>query len=145
MPVCFQLVVDCSDADRLARFWADALHYELAPAPAGFDTWQAFYRHLGLADDEIVEGADRISDPDGGGPRIWFHVVDEPKVVKNRLHLDIHASGSRPLAERRQRVDEEAARLVGLGASTTGPLSRDDLDHYAVGMQDPEGNEFDIN
>jgi hypothetical protein len=147
MPVRFQLVVDCSDADRLARFWAEALHYELAPAPTGFDTWQAFYRHLGLSEEEIVDGADRISDPDGEGPSIWFHVVDEHKVVKNRLHLDIHASGdrARPLAERRQRVDEEAVRLMGLGASTTGPLSRDDLDHYAVGMRDPEGNEFDIN
>jgi hypothetical protein len=24
-------------------------------------------------------------------------------------------------------------------------LSEDGLDHYAVGMKDPEGNEFDIN
>ncbi len=39
MPVRFQLVIDCADADRLARFWAAALGYELAPAPAGFATW----------------------------------------------------------------------------------------------------------
>jgi hypothetical protein len=70
-------------------------------------------------------------------------------VVKNRLHLDIHASGERtdPFETRRKRVDAEASRLAGLGATITGALSEDgdELDHYAVGMKDPEGNEFDIN
>ncbi len=33
----------------------------------------------------------------------------------------------------------------GLGATITGALAEEGLDHYAVGMQDPEGNEFDIN
>jgi len=27
----------------------------------------------------------------------------------------------------------------------TGALAEEGLDHYAVGMKDPEGNEFDIN
>ena len=86
-------------------------------------------------------------DPRGDGPRIWFHVMPDAKVVKNRLHLDIHVSGSRsdPLATRMQRVDAEAKRLTDLGATLIGALSEDGLDHYAVGMQDPEGNEFDIN
>jgi hypothetical protein len=30
-------------------------------------------------------------------------------------------------------------------ARHSGPLGADGLDHYAVGMKDPEGNEFDIN
>jgi hypothetical protein len=66
---------------------------------------------------------------------------------RNRLHLDIHVSGSRsdPLATRRQRVDAKAKRLTDLGASSTGALSAEGLDHYAIGMKDPEGNEFDIN
>jgi hypothetical protein len=79
-------------------------------------------------------------------------MVPEDKVVKNRLHLDVHASGgagttdrSVPLATRAQRVDAEARRLTDLGATCTGALSADGLDHYAVGMKDPEGNEFDIN
>jgi hypothetical protein len=66
--------------------------------------------------------------------------------------LDVHASGGRstadrnvPLATRRQRVDAEARRLADLGATITGALSADGLDHYAMGMKDPEGNEFDIN
>jgi hypothetical protein len=44
-----------------------------------------------------------------------------------------------------QRVDAEARRLADLGATLTGALSADGLDHYAIGMKDPEGNEFDIN
>src|SRR5471030_2493434 len=39
MPVRYQLVIDCADPDLLARFWAAALGYELAPVPAGFATW----------------------------------------------------------------------------------------------------------
>jgi hypothetical protein len=34
---------------------------------------------------------------------------------------------------------------VDLGATFTVVLGGDGLDHYAVGMKDPEGNEFDIN
>ncbi|HEU5356679.1 MAG TPA: VOC family protein [Actinocrinis sp.] len=41
--------------------------------------------------------------------------------------------------------DAEAERLVGLGAIRTVTLYQEGLDHYAVGMKDPEGNEFDIN
>jgi hypothetical protein len=147
VPVRYQLVVDCSDPDRLARFWAAALGYELAPAPAGFGSWNDFYRDLGVPEEDLVDGADRISDPDGHGPSIWFQVVLDAKMVKNRLHLDIHASGARsdPIESRKKRVDAEARRLAGLGAVITGAFSEEGLDHYAVGMRDPEGNEFDIN
>ena len=73
--------------------------------------------------------------------------LGDAKVVKNRLHFDIHASGERtdPVDTRRMRVDAEATRLAGLGATITGALSEEGLDHYAVGMKDPEGNEFDVN
>lgn len=147
MPVGFQLVVDCADPDRLARFWAAALGYELAPPPAGFATWDDHYRDLGVPEDELGVGADRISDPRGHGPAIWFQIVPDAKVVKNRLHIDIHASGARtdPLETRRERVDAEARRLVDLGATVVRVLFQDGLDHYAVALKDPEGNEFDIN
>jgi hypothetical protein len=146
VPARFQLVIDCADPDRLARFWAAALGYELAPVPAGFATWNDFYREMGVPEEVLVDGADRISDPEGHGPSIWFHALPDAKVVKNRLHLDIRASGewTDPLETRRKRVDAEASRLAGLGATITGPLSDEGL-HYAVGMKDPEGNEFDIN
>lgn len=127
MPVRFQLVIDCADPDRLARFWAAALGYELAPVPDGFATWNDFYRELGVPEEVLVEGADRISDPEGHGPGIWFHAVPDVKAVKNRLHLDIHASGTwtDPIGIRRDRVDAEARRLASLGAPITGALSEE--------------------
>jgi hypothetical protein len=149
MPARFQLVMDCNDPELLARFWAAALGYVLEPPPEGFATWDDWRRDIGLPDSELGIGTDSIIDPRGDGPRIWFHVLPDAKVVKNRLHLDIHASGfpSRldPLATRIQRVDAEARRLADLGATLTVVMSADGLDHYAVGMTDPEGNEFDIN
>ena len=70
--------------------------------------------------------------------------MPEPKSVKNRLHLDLKLSGGRavPLPERRARIEAEAARLEAMGASRLRVLSQDGLDHYAVVMADPEGNEF---
>lgn len=50
-----------------------------------------------------------------------------------------------PIATRKQRVDAEALRLTGLGATMVKVLEEEGLDHYAVAMTDPEGNEFDIN
>jgi hypothetical protein len=154
MPARFQLVVDCTAAEPLARFWAAALRYVLEPPPEGFTTWDDWRRDIGLPDSELGVGTDSIIDPRGDGPRIWFHAVPDAKVVKNRLHFDIHASTDGPYASgirniplevRKQRVDAEAERLVNLGATITGALSADGLDHYAVGMKDPEGNEFDVN
>ena len=103
MPVRFQLVIDCADPDLLANFWAAALGYVLEPAPAGFETWNDYWREVGVPEDELFDGADCIVDPDGAGPRIWFQVVPDVKGVKNRLHLDLHVPD----------VEAEAARLEG--------------------------------
>ena len=35
--------------------------------------------------------------------------------------------------------------LVALGATQLRSIAEEGLDHYAVAMADPEGNEFDIN
>jgi Glyoxalase-like domain len=147
MAVRFQLVIDCADPDLLARFWAAALGYELEPPPTGFASWDDYWREVGVPEADLGIGADCIIDPDGGGPRIWFQVVPEHKTVKNRLHLDIQVSGGRvvPIQTRRQRVDAEARRLAALGARMVGVLSQEGIDHYGVAMNDPEGNEFDIN
>ena len=147
MAVSFQLVIDCTDPERLARFWAAALRYEVEPPPDGFASWDDYWRDMGVPDEDLGIEADSIIDPGGAGPRIWFQVVPEPKTVKNRLHLDICASGGRavPIATRRQRVDAEARRLTALGATMIKVLAEEGLDHYAVAMKDPEDNEFDIN
>src|SRR6202050_361373 len=115
MAARFQLVIDCQDPELLARFWAAALGYVLEPPPAGFAIWDDWRRDIGLPDSELGIGAESIIDPRGEGPRSWFHRRPHAKVVKNRLHPDIHASGfpgrSDPLAPRVQRVDAEARRL----------------------------------
>ena len=145
--VRYQLVIDCAAPDRMARFWAAALHYDLEPPPDGFETWDDYYRDLGLGEEDLGIGEDSIIDPSGDGPRIWFQQVPEGKTIKNRLHLDIAAGGGRsvPIETRRARVEAEAERLVGLGATLVRTLAEPGLDHVAVAMTDPEGNEFDIN
>jgi hypothetical protein len=143
----FQLVIDCADPDKLARFWASALGYDLEPPPDGFATWDDYYRDLGLPEEFIGNGEDSIIDPAGRGPRIWFQVVPESKSIKNRLHIDISVGGGRdvPMEVRRQRIKAEAERLTALGAVVVDDEYDDSVDHYAIGMRDPEGNEFDIN
>ncbi|HYJ67274.1 MAG TPA: VOC family protein [Nocardioidaceae bacterium] len=147
MAVKYQLVIDCTSPEPLAHFWAEALHYVIAPPPTGFDSWDDFFRSIGVPEDELGTGTDIIDDPNGEGPRIWFQIVPEKKSVKNRIHIDVNASGGRDstLEVRRERVEAEATRLVSLGATRLRTIMEDGLDHYAVAMTDPEGNEFDVN
>ena len=72
MAVSFQLVMDCTDPGRLSRFWAAALRYELEPPPEGFATWDDYWRDVGVPEEDLGTGADRIIDPGGAGPRIYL-------------------------------------------------------------------------
>jgi hypothetical protein len=138
-----QLVIDCADPGPLVRFWAAALGYVPPPPPAGHDSWADWYRSVGVPEDEIGDGIDRLIDPTGAGPSLWFQIVPEPKTVKNRLHLDLLVAGrGTPIAERRRIVDAEVERLVGLGATIVHVFDGDVSDHYGVTLSDPEGNEF---
>ena len=147
MTAKFQLVIDCTDPEPLARFWIAALGYEFEPPPDGYGNWDDYWRAVGVPEDELGLGQDCIIDPAGKGPRIWFQIVPEKKTLKNRLHLDITVSGGRanPIEVRRERVDAEAARLSALGATLVRVLQTEGLNHYGAAMRDPEGNEFDIN
>lgn len=147
MAVSYQLVIDCASPEPLAHFWAEALHYVVAPSPPGFDSWDDFFRSIGVPEHELGTGTDIIEDPNGEGPRILFQIVPEKKSIKNRIHIDVNASGGRgsSLDIRRERVEAEAARLVSLGAARLHAIVEEGLDHYAVALTDPEGNEFDIN
>jgi len=107
----FGLVLDCADPQALADFWAPALGYV----------------NLGTA------GAYVALYPDGRpGPKLLLQKVDEPKTVKNRMHLDIVVAD----------INAEADRLIALGATkvSEGPCS----EHGSTWllMSDPEGNEF---
>jgi Glyoxalase-like domain len=136
-----QIVFDCADPDRLARFWVEALGYGLQDPPPGFDSWQAFLRHVGVPEEEW-DSASAAVDPDGVGPRLYFQRVPEGKVLKNRVHLDLNVSGgpSTPVETRKNEVNAEVARLVGIGA--VKQREQDKSGEYHVVMQDPEGNEF---
>jgi len=142
-----QLTIDCAEPDRLARFWALALDYVPEEPPGGFPSWVEYWRSRGVSENELGgEGYDSIVDPSGVGPRIWFQPVPEPKLVKNRVHLDLMVSGGGgvPLAARQSRVNAEVARLEAAGATRVGVVPTTAREHYGVAMLDPEGNEFDV-
>ena len=142
----FQVTVDCADPDRMARFWAVALGYELEGPPHGHETWREYWVSVGVPEDEVEDGHDSIVDPRGAGPRVWFQMVPEAKAVKNRLHFDLLVGGGRsvPIAERRERVIAEAARLASAGGVERHRKDSPDIDDFFIGMADPEGNEFDV-
>jgi hypothetical protein len=134
---------DANDPGRLARFWARALGYQPTP-PAGTETWHAHYRAR-LGGQAAFE--DRLFDPDGRRPPLWFQQAPETKAGKNRLHLDLYPTGrddSLPLERRVEIVESKVSELVRLGASVERRTRDDDPDdpRYFVVMQDPEGDEF---
>ncbi|HUO47726.1 MAG TPA: VOC family protein [Acidimicrobiales bacterium] len=108
-----ELVLDCRDPDTLARFWGAALAYEIVDASGP-------YRSL-----EPIDGADP-------GPALVLQAVAEPKVGKNRLHLDVYVPD----------VSAEAARLEDLGARRLSDEVVDEDGERWMVMADPEGNEF---
>jgi hypothetical protein len=142
MATSVQVVFDCADPSRLARFWAAALGYKLQDPPDGHDSWESWLRAQGIPE-ENWNDASAVIDPDGAGPRIYFQRVPEPKTVKNRVHLDLNVSGGQAagLEENRRRVDDEVERLQREGATLLRPGSEERGEYWAV-MQDPEGNEF---
>ncbi len=97
---------------RVARFWADALGWELDPTSPS-------------------RTARASCDPAGGTGGLYFQPVPEAKVVKNRLHIDLRPSES---------MAAEVERLEELGATVVGRV--DEEGSFWTVMQDPEGNEL---
>jgi catechol 2,3-dioxygenase-like lactoylglutathione lyase family enzyme len=140
-----QITIDCRDPGAQVAFWCLALGYRPKPPPEGFDTWRAWYLSVGVPEDELGDGdcQDRIEDPLGEDPPIWFQPVPETKSVKNRVHLDIRLTEGRhvPLEQRAAAVEAKVAELEAAGATVVHRLTETE-NHYGVTMQDPEGNEF---
>ncbi len=142
MATKIQIVFDCADPDRLAKFWAAALGYKLQDPPEGYDSWEEFLRRMAIPEDQW-NSASAVVDPDRVGPRIYFQRVPEGKIVKNRVHLDLNVSGppGTSLQDRTKRVNAEVERLVEKGATIYRPGIVEDGEYWVV-MQDPEANEF---
>lgn len=118
------IVTDCAHPASLARFWAQVLDgYEIAP----YDEEElARLRALGVVD--VEDDPSVLVQPTGDRPgvRFWFQRVPEPKLVKNRVHVDLQADD----------VPTELTRLQHLGASVVSE------GEDTIVLADPEGNEF---
>ena len=135
-----QVVFDAAEPARLAEFWAFALGYVTEPPPPGFETWEDFGRSIGLPEEQFGDQA-AIIDPQGEGPRIYIQRVSEPKIAKNRVHLDVRVAGPEVRGEERSRlVEQRVQELVGAGASIAWRHA--DARGRSVVLRDPEGNEF---
>ena len=140
----WQLTIDANDPAMLARFWAQALGYQPVPPTEPATTWHSLYRAR-LGEDAAFD--DRLFDPAGVRPPIWFQQVPEAKAGKNQLHLDLYPTGrdnALPMERRIEIVEAKVAELTGLGASAQRRTRHDDRADptYFVLMHDQEGNEF---
>lgn len=113
----FQVTFDCSEPERVARFWCEVLGYEM-------------------------QGKSACLDPTGNGPRLYFQRVPESKVAKNRVHLDVRIGTGLEGEERLAALEAECARLIPLGAVRVRLLVADEDNESCLVMQDIEGNEF---
>ena len=124
--VFWQLTFDANDPALLARFWAQALGYQPAPPADPETTWHQHYRaRLG----EEAAFDDRLFDPAGLRPPIWFQQVPEAKAGKNRLHLDLYPTGrdnALPLkaTDRDRRGEGRRARPAGGEHGAAHPARR---------------------
>lgn len=107
-----EVVIDCADHGSVVDFWAAALGYERR---------EVNEQYVGLVPPQPGTP---------GRPPILFQKVPEPKVVKNRVHLDL----------RGEVMADEVARLVALGATMIAERSLGSIT-WTV-MADPAGNEF---
>jgi hypothetical protein len=136
MATRIDLTFDCRDAPKLADFWKLALGYVDEPPPAPYATRQEWLAAVTPDQDDEGDGA-WLCDPDGTGPRLSLLEVPEPKVAKNRLHIDVRVAGAGSPEQRWSQISAKAGELIAAGATTLHV----DGTHHVV-MADPEGNEF---
>lgn len=104
------IVIDCLDPEPLAAFWSAVLGVDVHHRS---DDWIS------------LRAAERAH------PRIAFQRVPEPKVTKNRLHLDVWVED----------LEVATAAAETVGATRVGELVQDPAEPFQV-MLDPAGNEF---
>lgn len=146
MAVPYKIVIDCADPHRLADFWAVALGYVAEDHAA---LVQALLDGGQLPESAVTQvrgglafsDAAAVRDPDdpvdlrtgvGRGGRVLFQRVPEPKLAKNRVHLDLHVGPDARAAK--------VAQLKELGATVLWEAEQGGSSW--VTMADPESNEF---
>lgn len=103
------IMIDCNDMDAMVSFWSRAL---------GLEEKARFPSYVWL---------NRLSE---GGPSLAFQKVSEPRVGKNRIHLDIGAADPAAFIE----------HVISLGGSKVEDHEHDGF-AWSV-LSDPEGNVF---
>lgn len=115
------LAIDTHDPGDLAPFYEELLGLERVSDTAGAVALEA-------------------PDPGRAGIRgLLLLAVDDDKVVKNRVHLDLVADGGTGSGTT---MSEEVDRALGLGA-TRADVGQDEDVPWVV-LADPHGNEFCI-
>jgi hypothetical protein len=106
-----EVVLDCAEPVRLATFWREALDY------------RNYYLQTNLA---VLVPKAGVASP------LLLQRVPEPKVGKNRMHLDVVVDD----------IEAEVRRLQALGAHRSDEGVQDFGGTRWVRMSDPERNEF---
>jgi predicted enzyme related to lactoylglutathione lyase len=106
-----EIVLDCAEPKRLAKFWRDALDY------------RDYYDDANLS---VLVPKAQTAAP------LLLQRVPEPKVGKNRMHVDIVVDD----------VEAEVRRLQALGAHRIDDGVQNFGGTRWVRMSDPEQNEF---
>jgi predicted enzyme related to lactoylglutathione lyase len=110
------VMFDSQDPERITPFWCELLDLQVSATHHG----DGEYFVLRSTSDGFLMG---------------FQRVPEPKVDKNRVHLDVHVDD----------LDASTAQVESLGGRWIEPGKTRELDGFPWRcMADPEGNEFCI-
>ncbi|MGP9694817.1 VOC family protein [Brachybacterium sp. AOP25-B2-12] len=120
----YTVVIDCRDIHAQARWWAEALGWRIV-----FENDEEVAVIPPELEDAPIPAAAWASAP----PGLVFVHVDEPKTLKNRLHIDLapHLEDDR---------DAQIQRLLDHGATRADVGQSADVSWEV--LADPEGNEF---
>ncbi|MGZ4740727.1 MAG: VOC family protein, partial [Ilumatobacteraceae bacterium] len=87
--------------------------------------WRAVLDYKEVGDEDLV-------DPRGRGPGIWFQSMKEPRVERNRIHVDVFVP------------NDVAESRVAAALAAGGRLVSDSHAPDWWTLADPEGNEVDV-
>lgn len=98
-----EIAIDTMDADRIRPFWAAVLGYD--------------------------EDGHEVTDPHSRGPAVWFQQLEEPRQIRNRIHVDVTVA------------HDEAEARVAAALAAGGTLVSDERAPAFWILADADGNE----